>query len=265
MKRSTLRRRTRRLLRRSPRYVLLSMLWSLAACSGFLQFQSCDGNCSHAYNGQPGSCPESGGESGEPGGPCNGIECDGDARCVNNTCLPCGGQDQVCCAPILETPDCNSGFTCAGGGTWGGGYGMCTSSCGLLGLSCCEGDGTECSQGVCSPDSKTCVDPSGTEDLCQGSAQFVGYGLNAAGCVEQQFNFSANGSAAATQCLAMMTAQQGLTASALNATEYPSTFCEENIINGNSTVYVNVTNPAQLSQCEQSLCTNCTIVAGACP
>lgn len=272
MKRSTRRRRARRFIRRSPGYVMFNLFWVLAACSG-LQWPSCEGNCTHPYDGTSGSCPEAGAATGAPGGQCNDIFCESGATCVDGTCIPCGADHQVCCVDaVLENPTCNPGFTCSSETSTP----ECSGSCGLLGLYCCGGGGTECIQGACDADTEMCEDPTGTEELCQGSTPYSGYAVDAYGCVERSYSFSADSEAAAAQCLAALAERDSppgdtWTPSALNVPEYPATACEfNNTTFMTSTAPFNVVDQSNLQECAESLCAppTCEVQVstnGSCP
>lgn len=81
-------------------------------------------------------------------GPCNeGL------RCVDNTCLPCGHDGEICCAIAGGDQNiCNSGSGVACDDMIDK-IGTCTTTCGSPGLACCDYDtcpnGGDCENGMC--------------------------------------------------------------------------------------------------------------------
>jgi hypothetical protein len=234
------------------------------ACTDYGQL-GCDGKCDHPYDGEPGSCPQPGAVAGHIGGKCEAwpaFACDAGGVCVDGTCLPCGGDGELCCGKYGPNPEqCTSG-TC----TSTGDYPVCNSSCGTLTPgkdSCCPGNGIKCSEGACDIDTNKCIQPQNVP--CTGNYGYAVAFTDGAGCVLGTSYFSADNDTEAQQCADAAKAQYGAAGvCALNALPIEQDTCQTSFLGSFSKV-IEVCDMAKLASCEYEQCTNCTYTNGSCP
>jgi hypothetical protein len=242
----------------------MAALLFMMACTDYGQL-GCSGKCDHPWDGKPGSCPQAGAAEGQVGGGCAGWPspaCGAGGKCVNGTCLTCGGDGQLCCDQFSPNPSpCNAG-TCQATGDWP----TCNSSCGTLTPgkdSCCAGTGTKCSQGACDIDTNKCIQPA--SDPCTGQNPYSVYLKDAFGCAVGPFYFSADDDSEAKTCADALKAQYGAAGEcSLNQGAQETDVCETSFL-GHYPDIVDVCDQADFASCEQSKCTNCTFTNGSCP
>jgi len=252
--------RTAILRRLSFSSLFVTSLLFVMACTDYGQL-GCDGKCNHPWNGQPGSCPKSDGVVGQVGGKCDGWPappCQAGGKCLDGTCLECGGNDELCC----DTGNpCNDG-TCQTNGD----FHICKDNCGLLEPgkdSCCLGEGQGCSQGVCNVDTQKC-EPQAS-DPCTGSLNYSVYYKDQFGCATGPFKFTSDNDAEAQMCADSMAAHFGATSEcALNQDVQETDVCETSLL-GSFTKQIYVCDPADFTSCRNSTCGNCSFDDGACP
>jgi hypothetical protein len=187
-------------------------------------------------------------------------DCASGLRCVNDTCLACGGLGDVCCWTAVGPDKCTApGTVCD---ETQDATPTCTDQCGLIGKACCGGTscpdpaGATCNQGVCEANSST-----GTPAACgSGPAHFVEI-LDSSGCVKTDFEFN---SSAPDDCIAAMLAElgPGFTAGALDTPPVCGERCQywsamPDASTGADEVYACAMDQAALDSCYTSLCTNC--------
>lgn len=88
--------------------------------------------------------------------------CDDGLACVDDTCVPCGGDHMACCAGST----CDDGFACD---TTQDTAPFCQSECGLPGLPCC-GDGWGECPGPVACDTATHMCEGTPSDVCQSGS-----------------------------------------------------------------------------------------------
>jgi hypothetical protein len=249
-------------LSRSLHSLLLAMALFSIACTDYGQL-GCSGHCDHPWDGKEGSCPLPNVAAGEVGGSCNSWPsppCNSGGRCVDGTCLECGGNGEVCCTSGTSQV-CNSG-TCASSDD----FAKCNDSCGLLTPGkddCCPGTGTKCSQGVCDIDTHKCIQPQ--SDPCTGQNPYNVYLTDSNGCAQGPFYFTSNNDSEASSCVAHLKAVYGAQgACTLNQAVQESEVCGTSFL-AKSTYIIDVCDAVNFSSCQWSQCTNCTFTSGACP
>lgn len=119
----------------------LVLLFAFAACDG--------GGCAAKDTPTPGAA------EGTNGGPCDSWgSCDDYLACRKSVCRPCGGDgEHYCVMHSSTTGACRPGLALEGGS------GICRSTCGKVGQSCCKsfGYGYECSgAAVCNTTTNHC-------------------------------------------------------------------------------------------------------------
>lgn len=235
------------------------------ACTDYGQL-GCDGKCDHAYDGKPGSCPQAFGTEGQVGGKCAGWPspaCDTGGTCIDGTCLPCGGDGELCCPQYSPNPSpCNDG-TC----TSIDDYPTCNASCGTLtpgADSCCPGNGTKCSEGACDVDTNKCIQPQNAP--CTGNLPYEVALTDGAGCVIGTFYYTADNDTEAQQCADALKAVAGAAGEcSLNQTPIEQDTCQTSMLLGSHPAAITVCDQAKLASCEYEQCTNCTYTNGSCP
>ena len=132
------------------RFLFIAIVFALfQGCSGCEQ-DPCDPSLPPLT---PGACHDPNIPAGQVGGACIkrilGSGCDSaELQCVSNTCLECGGDDEVCCG----FRRCNSGVCDEGPHDE---YPMCNDTCTSVGSACCANN--RCGPGLmCNANSKKC-------------------------------------------------------------------------------------------------------------
>jgi hypothetical protein len=229
------------------------------ACTDYGQL-GCDGKCNHPYDGKVGSCPQPNAPEGRVGGRCQGWPAPACSAgtCVDGTCLPCGGDGELCCP---NTSPCNAG-TCASTGD----YPTCIASCGTLTPgrdTCCPGNGTKCSEGACDVDTNKCIKPQNVP--CTGRYAYEVALTDGAGCVVGTFYFTADNDTDAKTCTDALKSMYGAAGECtLNQAPIDQDTCQSSFLGSYSKV-IEVCDPAKIESCEQEQCSNCTYTNGSCP
>jgi hypothetical protein len=189
--------------------------------------------------------------------------CNDDLRCVDGTCVACGDLGETCCAIAGgDQHVCNSGVACD---DFVDAYGTCTDTCGSPGLACCDYDtcpnGGDCIDGTCSGT----PNPPNT-DCLNGPEKHVMYVIFA-DCSFQEIIFYVNNLAEAEACR-----DEYVAAAAGNEEVCPldvqpdlTDVCSNHSINGNSGYQFWNCSAAQVNNCEQFWCSDCTWSTGSCP
>jgi len=139
---------------RNLRLVVFIVLFNIG-CSDVGVFASCAPPCNPSVPvGQPGSCPIPGIADGQPGGKCatwlvSQNWCNS-GECIDGTCLGCGSATEPCCGPNYYGDGCGASAGCQ---NQSNGNRICSSSCGVVGLQCCNqtdcNSGGHCVNGTC--------------------------------------------------------------------------------------------------------------------
>lgn len=252
------------ILKRVSFGTFVSCLMFTMACTSYGQC-GVDGTCNHPWDGKPGSCPKPDGITGEIGGGCDSWPspaCQAGGKCLDGTCLSCGGDGELCCDQYSPNPTPCPNGTCQDQGD----NRVCNNHCGLLSAPnnhCCQGEGQGCSEGMCNIDTQLCEEPNA--DPCTGANPYFVYFKDQAGCAMGPFRFSSDNDTDAKACAdSMMAHYQATSECGLNQDVHETTVCETSL-NGSFPDEVDVCDPADFDSCKQSKCTNCTIDTGDCP
>lgn len=213
---------------------------------------------------QPGACPIPGVPDNQPGGHCKGIwPCGNGSQCVDGTCLPCGGDGEICCGP---NKDCNGG-ACEYNSN---GPDICSTSCGTLGKACCNGN--NCEGSVCDLNTHQCV--AGGGGACSGPYTYVVSFINKqTRCAEYTFYVKSSSDADAQTCaqglLQGQTGNVGLyELGPLNVEPTEYVFCEhsaEPLSGPDNNIYPLAFSQQDAEICAvQAFCQNCTFTPGQC-
>jgi hypothetical protein len=244
--------------------LFMASILFMMACTDYGQL-GCDGKCNHPYDGKPGSCATGNVSVGQIGGSCAGWPspaCAAGGTCIDGTCLPCGGDGELCCGHYSPNPsECTDG-TCAATAD----YPTCDSSCGTLTPgqdTCCPGNGTKCSEGACDVDTNKCIQPQSVP--CTGANPYAVALVDGAGCVLGTFYFSGDNDTDAKACADGLKAMYGA-ADECTLGQIPTEkdVCESSFL-GTYSAVIGVCDPAKLAACEQEQCSNCTFQDGSCP
>ncbi|WP_224243483.1 hypothetical protein [Hyalangium gracile] len=242
-------------------FIALAMAAVIAGCN------DCQGHCDpQVPYPEPGACPLIGKSPGEEGGACPSWPgmCTSGTRCVQGTCLPCGGSGEVCCG---FDNTCQGGLTCD---PKPNSADVCSSTCGQLNKQCCSSN--VCAPGLtCNGNNKTCITSNTSQ--CNGSTQFfVGMLDLTTRCAIEPIAVMANSAAEATTCAQGVVQQLGLSGyvELKSPTQFPNVgntynFCSKSAIDPGSTVTVHAFSDADAQACVQGYCSlTCTITPGAC-
>lgn len=267
----------------------LAIALLLAACDSSDPFAGCGNQCTHAWDGTPGSCKNND-SFGANGGPCDFVVLEGEvcndplATCVDHVCVPCGSTNEACCQNGLGNgapESCNGGETC----TKSTDFDTC-QVCGVPGEKCCGGGGPKCQQGVCNLDSDMCEvgvsdgsgagsgSGSGAADPCQGPNSYSVAALDLAGCVLANQTLMSTTLMQAQACAAELQAKFGWPKiSAINAVPIDEFICETSFLIWGSTLEYQVVDSSAATSCAMELCGvdaqepqfGCTYASGLCP
>ena len=252
------------IIKRLSFHTFITSLLFTMACTSYGQC-GIDGDCNHPWDGKPGSCPKSDGIVGQIGGRCDAwpnSPCAAGGKCLDGTCLSCGGDGELCCDQYSPNPEPCSNGTCQANGD----FRVCNDNCGLLEPgkdSCCQGEGEGCHEGVCNIDTRKCEQQSA--DPCTGNLQYSVFYKDANGCAVGPFKFTSDNDTDAKACAdSMMAHYQATSECGLNQDVQETDVCGTSFL-GSFPEVVDVCDPADFATCEQSKCTNCTFVTGSCP
>ncbi len=240
------------------RFLLIALVLAMfQGCSGCVQ-EPCDPSIQTL---RPGVCPDPNIPAGEAGGECVerilGYGCDSsDLMCISNTCLPCGGDDEVCCG----YQRCSGGAVCDEGPT--DEYPTCNDTCTSVGSACCANN--QCGPGLtCNANSKKCE---------ASSATSCGEGANVYEVRVRKkdthcggfYTIRADTLEQAKACLQPRLDYDYAEFVSGDAPLQWYTVCNRLGIPPWSTVQVQAYSQAEALTCARSLCTNCTPEPGAC-
>jgi len=200
--------------------------------------------------------------AGTEGHECHGwpsYGCDGDLRCVNDTCVACGGNNEACC----DDKPCNDpSLACD---TSSEGAGKCQNDCGLEGLPCCA-DGTCPGGGSCN-ESGTC-ETATVGDSCVTGDTPHGVAVIDSNCGLLPVDLATDTDAEAQECRQKLVdaAAPGVEVCPLDTKPMTAVVCQD----GWGPLYLWYCSDQQLQLCEYNLCiTGCTYTApdanGHCP
>lgn len=137
-----------------------NLLWALLVLPLSACFDSCQPPCDPKVEyPEPGACSDYTKEAGTPGGPCaknsfgDYILCNDHSECYSGTCIPCGGDGEVCC--MYGEAACFNGTCSPSSG--GEGYKKCNDACGHVGEACCPENYCGPDTGGCDPSTNTCA------------------------------------------------------------------------------------------------------------
>jgi hypothetical protein len=245
-------------------HVLSLGLFSLVLHTG------CSGTCDpNVQFPNPGACVTGFAGQGTPGGECSldelgGGICQTGSVCIDDVCIPCGGNGQACCQEPAGPMFCTTpGSGCDQGPNSDEIYPRCTSSC-TAGKACCADN--YCTDSVCDTSTNTCM--GAQSNPCVGGISYSVLLIDPNGCV-MHASFSSDNDTDAQTCAQAILAENaghGYTQlSALNAQQVCGDYCEISE-SGNAPVGGTecALTPQALAQCEQAQCTNCTIQPSAC-
>lgn len=220
---------------RRPNDVARALAFALMIGSGCGEI-SCDidfplgAECHDPASGKPNVCADESLPPGTFGGPCrkNGDPCTG-GRCWANTCLPCGGPEEVCCEDPLD--ECQPGGVCAKKHGYGDPY-VCRTDCGGPDQNCCPQAPGE-TEGRCEGELKcfygTCLQQPVTPS-CGGSTNYEVLVVDNLGCYRDLRSVWADSEQDALDCAAQdilgtMTALEAGPVGSYQVSDY--LFCDE--------------------------------------